>query len=250
MAKATVEAGEDGRTGRWVILGWTFGVVSPLLCLALDPFVFRSRGNLSLGVGLLQPVALFSYVLTGMAVASLVGVLLRRVRGPTVRGILLVGAIFATLMALSLVPLALLTTPVAVQMIVFMGETQFLLLPLGFTPALTAIVYWGFFRRLRSGPAAQQRLKLISGAAIAIAVPIAAQTAVSAVASDALRRVVASPETIATSDRHLLRIVAFTTTFIPLVVSYEGSSDPARRAALSAVYSELTGRDIEDALDS
>jgi hypothetical protein len=118
-----------------VIFDVTIGMILPILCLVFDPVVFR---NGIIGKPLLGDYQLFAYGLIAIEVCALCGWLAAGKRAGEWCGVLggamLAGALFAAVIGILLLPLSV------IGLIYGIGI-------LGFTPFVTAVIYWRNARR-------------------------------------------------------------------------------------------------------
>ena len=219
-------------TGGQVAFDVAVGILLPLLCLALDPIVFRS-------VGLLDPYAGPAYGTIGLAFLTLAIWLIFRRAAFVMAGALAASAGFALLIGIVLLPYSVF------GMLAFVGV-------LGFAPFLTAFVYWRngvrAFARARSGGTGPRELGGILAAAAAFVVLLGLPWATQVVASREVTRVtdaaLASGD-FATSVAALERI-RWLVDADALVRRYQRESVPERRRRLAGLYLSFTGRPIED----
>jgi hypothetical protein len=113
------------------IFDWTFGVVMPVLCFLLDPFVFRTYGH---GDGEFAAVAPFAYVLSFVAIMALMAWLIwgAKLQGllPFISGLSAVAALVSGFIGLVLFPFSLLGLSFGVW-----------IAALGLTPIISSIVF-------------------------------------------------------------------------------------------------------------
>lgn len=227
------------RTRSQVFFDVTFGIVMPLLCLVFDPVVFRSRFLFSPAP---HPFAGAAYVFIGFQMAVLAAWLLLQPRlrraAAFFAGPLLAGATFSLL-------LAVLISPLSVIGVLFFGLGL-----LGFTPFLTAFVFWrNAVRALGQSsttfkPAVRVCL-IAAGMLMTAAPPFAATQA----ASRAIERVVARPSS-AGAVNHARRLGwVLPLDPDPLALSYGRENDVRRKALLAKAYHEITGGDVESRLE-
>jgi hypothetical protein len=236
----------------WRNLGWSFGVLGPIVCLVADPIVFRGGDPLD-GRPLLKPIALVAYLVTAICVPIFASVLRSSAVGPARRGALFAGAVASSLAALVVTPVAMLGPlflAAAVRSPTLPPEmAKLMLFPLGFVPLGTAIVFWHAFERAPAHPsrgsALRRRLIGVTAALATLAVPIAAQRLASHAASAAMSHFVAAPRTPGARDLAVLRALEFTTDLDPLLRAYTSSGSAEDREAFATTYQALTGGDIQ-----
>ena len=220
-----------------------FGIVLPLICLSLDPFVLRSPA----GRALIGQYTIVVGMAGGLGIVLLPAWHLSR-RPPAVFAGLMSGtAIFATLLGVVLLPFSV------------VGLCFDKIAVLGFSPFATAFVFWRNAIR-----AYQQACEMNSEARVQVFTAIgllltcgspwvvdgcfahefsrAAEMSLSADPTEAARGITALKQfrwlpnlaQLVDSDR--------------LVADYEAEKDPERRQRLVALHKELTGEGIEERL--
>ena len=110
-----------------------FGIVAPILCLILDPIIFKP-GDPCFFDSFLAPYSTFAYAAVGLGIAALLAWMAAR-RGvksasPFFAGIFFTGFLFSLSIGIAILPLSL-------AGLVFAGLGL-----LGFIPFLTALVYF------------------------------------------------------------------------------------------------------------
>jgi hypothetical protein len=209
-----------------------FGIVLPLLCLYLDPIVFRASWG--------QPV-LGDYAIAGggaiaLGLLSLCAWLALRQAPALFAGLLTGGAIFAALLGLVLFPLSL------------MGLSM-LIGVLGFTPFATAFVFWRnavrAYRQASAGSASRRYLLLAMGLGMSCVGPWAAQSYVNQELSRATAMVLSADPADAAHGVAILRRYRFFANLDQMVIAYEGERDASRRERLAHSYRDITGEEIE-----
>jgi uncharacterized membrane protein YjjB (DUF3815 family) len=211
---------------------WTFGVIVPVICIFIDPIVFRS----SLGEAILGEYKPLIFIQSFVNILGLMGWLLRILpfKGTSVilAGLFFISAISSGITGI-VVGLAFLDHPII-----------FLLAALGYLPLFTAgFVYFRnavrAFHRAKlfiPGPVALSAFVLSSS--ISIAVPIVANISID-VAIDKMVR--GTPEQIiSTADR--IKYIAPVVNFDKVAKRYcDRSYNRDRRKALADVYYRFTG---------
>jgi hypothetical protein len=215
------------------------GIGLPVLCLALDPIVFRSRFPRA---GLLEPYALGAYAFIGLALACLAWWL--AFRRPSV---ILGGALAAACVSSLLLGVVLLPVSIA-GLFALVGL-------LGCSPFLVAHVYWRNAAAVlgaaaRPSGAFRRSVAAIAGAVLVVGLPIGAQTLAWEARSLAIED--AHSTDLATSNQAIrrLRLLSRVVDLDPLVRAYANEEDPARRARLATAYRESTGGEIEERLSA
>ncbi len=226
----------------WKRSGWLFGVISPVLCIVLDPGLFKSS---SLDQPWFPSATGFFYSATLVSMAALGIALVRPHTPPLCRGILLFAALLASAMSLLLVPFAaLLLVSGAVTVLEGRPQPFIALVPFGFIPVATATVYWRFFLCAEKPDTVAKSVLSLVGTALAFLLPVGVSIGAGAAASPCMVRVLGAPTEASASDLSCLQRLAFTTDFSPFVRAY-WSADPAGQEGLRKVYAEITGRDLE-----
>lgn len=218
-----------------------FAVVLPVLCLAMDPLVFKGD---SFGSPLLQDYQLLAYIVCTIEM----GLFLtwRTFRRPLVEfapvfaGAFFAGAVFSAFIGVFLLPYSVI------------GLMFLLLGALGFTPFLTALVF------LRNGVRALRanvdnstipyRLAVATlSAVLVMGLPFLASIQVERAISASVDTLVAGNVTDAEAAEARLKWFRF----IPfkhrgqIASAYSLESDPTKRDVLRRVYKNITGEDIE-----
>jgi hypothetical protein len=219
------------------------GVALPIVCLYFDPVVFRSAG---FGAPLLGRYRLFAYAVIGLEIALLALWLTlgERVRewGGMLGGALMAGALFSLVVGLLLLPLSVI-------------GLMFLIGALGFSPLLTAFVYWRNGRRALRASAprlegTRRALALAFGATLALGAPAYAHLRVAHAVSHAVEQLTAGDEAQALATTRRLKVFGWIAPveFDSLARAYAREPDAAKKARLARAYRELTGSEVEDRL--
>jgi hypothetical protein len=214
----------------------SFGLALPLICLYFDPIVFRA----SVGEPLLAGYFTVAGVAISLGFLSLSAWMLLRRPSALLAGLLAGGAIFAGLLGLTLLPFSL------IGLAMFIGV-------LGFTPFLTAFVFWRnavrAYRRARQSSTEVLALVLAAlGFSFSCGGPWVAHWYVARETALAMD-MVQSPDTAeAARGLSILRRFRSFNNFDPLIVAYGMEKNAERRERLAASYKELTGEDIEHRL--
>lgn len=231
----------DEATRAQTVFDVCVGIVLPVACLVLDPFVFRDGWA---GIGpLLGPLRLFAYALVALEIAALAAWLALRNRagvwtGP-LGGAMTAGALFSLLVGLLLLPFSVV-------------GLMFLIGLLGFSPFLAALVYWRNGRRARRAAASfltagQRRWLPVAAGVLALALPALAQLEVSRLVARSAAELAGADAARAASAARTLRVVGWAAgdDLDQLVWAYSNETDAARKERLARAYCDLTGRDIE-----
>lgn len=220
------------------------GIILPVVCLALDPLVFRDGGW---GFGpLLGAFKLLAYAFIALEIAALAAWLALGGRAGVwcgaLGGAMTAGALFSLVVGVLLLPFTL------------MGLV-FVIGVFGFSPFLTALVYWRNGRRARRESARfltggqRRRLPLVA-ALLALALPAFAQLEVSRLVARTLPDLTGADARRAKSAADTLELVGLIAEvdLDPVVREYSKETDAARKERLAFAYSVVTGRDIEHRL--
>ena len=232
--------GQSEATLRQLIFDVTVGMILTVLCLVFDPIVFRGD---FLGRPVLGDYQFFAYGLIAIEVVALgVWLALGERAGEwcgVLAGMMLGGVLFSVGIGILLLPLSVV-------------GLAFIIGVLGFTPFVTAFIYWRNARRaLRVAGARMARpalwLTLALGAIVPFGVPAFAHWRVERLIERALPEVLGGDERrAADAVRRLGYVSPFVTgDFDQLVSAYASETDPARKERLAHAYREITGGDIE-----
>ena len=223
-----------------LIFDVTVGMILPVMCLVFDPIVFRGG---FFGPPVLGGFQFFAYGLIAIEIMAL-GVWLaaggRTGEGCGVLGgVMLAGALFSAGVGTLLLPLTVIGLAFGIGV-------------LGFTPFVTAFIYWRNARRARTIAGARMSraalcLTVALGLSIPFAAPAFAQWRVSLVIERSLPEVLGEDEERAAAAARRLgwlsRLVEGE--FDQMVWAYGRETDPARKARLARAYGDITGGDIQ-----
>ena len=217
------------------------GVMMPILCFYFDPGILR---NSSLGFPMGPPisqVSMFIYILSAMAIPTLVlwlwlGPRLKRWSG-IVGGMLLAGAILSFTIGVVILPLTF------IGLIMLIGV-------LGFVPFLTAFVYLrNGLRAIAQANLTLPRFQLVGsvllGATLIIGIPVIAQQQLTQIVNESMAQILRSDDQ--SVDEAISRAKSFKWLIDtrPILLAYEKETDPVRKERLAKAYQELEGEDIE-----
>jgi hypothetical protein len=219
------------------------GVVLPLVCLYFDPVVFRSEGFVGPVLG---GYRLFAYAVIGLEIALLALWLALGERvgewGGMLGGALMAGALFSLVVGVALLPFSI------------MG-LMLLIGALGFSPLLTAFVYWRNGRRALQASAtrlegARRTLALAFGATLALGAPAYAHLRVAHAVGHAVEQLTEGDAAQAFAVTRRLKVFGWITPveFDSLARAYAREPDAAKKMRLARAYRELTGGDVENRL--
>ncbi len=224
------------------------GIVGPIACLIFDPFVFTGS-RYGLLPGPLVQYRVFAYL--GIGAGSLIltiwlvfGAHLNTGHG-FFASVLLFGALVAFGIGLVLLPFSLFGLLVVIGI-------------LGFTPFLTAFVY------LRNGLRALRRMRpshsthekaafassVILGLTIVAVVPAIAQWQTSRIVSESVQFILTGDSPAVEQGVQRLKTAFWCNSacYDDIVTAYRYERDRTRQAILAKAYRELTGQDIQMAI--
>lgn len=227
-------------TTKQTVFDVLLGVVLPVLCFIFDPIVFR--GNM-MGRPLFGQLQLLAYSVAFIEIATLIIWLVWRKRlgahATAVGGFLLTGALISFIIGLAILPFSILGILVVIGI-------------LGFTPFLTAFVFWRNGRRaINLYPVGTSRgRKLVAfalGLLFVLCGPSAAQFEISRAAASSLSDILEGDEQNAEAATERLKLLNYLTdtSTDDIVWAYIREQDTLRRARLAHAYMRITGKDIE-----
>jgi len=223
-----------------LIFDVTIGMILPILCLVFDPGIFR--GNL-FGRPLLGDYQFFAYGLIAIEIVALgVWLALGKRAGEwcgVLGGVMFAGAAFSAVIGILLLPLSVI-------------GLMFIVGILGFTPFVTAFIYWRDARRALAAAGARMSraalcVTVALGAAISVGAPAFAHWRIGRMIEGSLSEVLAGGDVrMDAATRRLTFLSRFVEgEFDQLVLAYGRETDPARKERLARAYREITGGDIE-----
>ncbi len=213
------------------IFDWTFGVILPVICFVLDPFVFKTDGIFGrdfAGSPLLGSVKPFAYILSIACIIAMMAWLmwsrnLKSANAP-LAGLFATGALVSLVVGVGLFPFSLLGLILGIGI-------------LGFTPLFTAMVFFrNSFRAFEVSKTLEigfLRRSVILAAILAFTIPYVANQNINAFVA----QTAASDVSTITRNTGLLRIVAPVTDMEPFLRNGSGDTEKERLA----IYSEITG---------
>jgi hypothetical protein len=212
----------------------TFGIALPVVCLALDPILFRRGGVYGGMLGYAKP---FVYTAIFLQMAGLAYWLRERQPSRVLAGWLAGGACFAGLLGIVLLPLSLIALMIGIG-------------ALGLCPLFTAFVFARNARRAleAAGPAAGRRKwePLGIGFVLGLGIPLTAQVMVNRAVEDAIADVASGrPERVEPAIRRLslLHEVADDGS---LMAAWRSEDDPERKDVLATAYERVSGYSIDE----
>lgn len=223
-----------------LIFDVTVGMILPILCLAFDPIVFRHGFG---GGPVLGDYRFFAYGLIAVEIVTLgMWLALGKRTGEwcgVMRGAMFAGAFFSAAIGILLLPFSVI-------------GLMFVVGILGFTPFVTAFIYWRNARRALAAAGAEMSraavcLTLALGVAVPVGAPAFAHWRVKRVIESSLTEALGGDETrAAAATRRLTFLGRFVDgEFDQLALAYGRETDPARRERLARAYREITGGDVE-----
>jgi hypothetical protein len=234
-----------GEATLWqIIFDVTVGMILPVLCLVFDPLVFR--GNF-IGRPVMGSFQFFAYGLIGIEIVAF-GAWLGAGRRAgewcgVLSGVMHAGALFSACIGVLLLPLSL------------FGLAFYGLGVLGFTPFVTAFIYWRNARRaLRAAAARMSRaavcLTLALGLCVPFGAPAFAQWRVRRMIESSLPDVIGGDEVRAAAAARRLSFLSRLDKgeFDQMAWAYGRETDPARKERLARAYHDITGDHIEHRL--
>lgn len=214
-----------------------FGAVLPVVCLLIDPGIFRWSGLP--GTSRLTHFGLFAYLEISLCIAALIFYVVTRRASPFLAGMLYAGMLFALAVGIMILPL----TIVGVFMLIGL---------FGLTPFLTGFVFQRNARRcwLRSSRKASPTaiLVAVSAAVITMLVPLGIQFETVKIADNAMVALRTGTEAEASQAIHTLKLARVVIDTDRLAVAYSNTDDKMVRERLARAFLELTGGKVEDRL--
>lgn len=220
-----------------VVFDLFFGVAAPILCVLMDPGVFR-WGGLP-GTSRLTHFQVFAYLEIGICIAALSFYLLTRRASAFLAGILFVGSVFSFAVGIIILPLTLM------GILVLIGV-------LGLTPFFTSYVFLRNARRCWS-QSVQKRvptaiITAMSAAVLALMVPLGVQFETVRITGRAMGTLQTGSEQEADHAIRTLKFARFAIDTDELAITYGNTADKKQRERLARAYQEITGARIEDRL--
>ena len=218
-----------------------FGLLFPLICLVLDPIVFR-LGSMDAGFGgpMGTPFVVGAVVAIGLGFITLISWLSLRRAPAFFAGLMSGSALFAVTLGIVMLPLSLLG-------MLFLGVGI-----LGMSPFITAFVFGRnairASRMAREAKHPRPNLLAAFGFVIACGVPLASQGYVWREVSYAKEMVLSENPDTAARGLAVLKIFRGMATFDDIATAYQAEKNEDRRKRLAVAYDELTGMDIETRL--
>lgn len=215
-----------------------FGIVLPIVCFFFDPIIFRTNG---FGVPLAGAYKPFAYILSFISIMSLLafmlwGKKLKWLNG-FLSGLFAAGAVVALIVGVSIFPFSVM------GLVILIGA-------LGFTPLLTAFVYWRNAVRAHKtalpdlGLNLSARMMLLS-ALFSVVVPAILNVRI----QKGLETMQNGNATEIRQTAARLKYVAPLVNFSSLYLKYDTTGNVARsqeNQALAESYKTLTGKEISN----
>jgi hypothetical protein len=226
-----------------LIFDVTVGMILPILCLVFDPIVFRGG---YFGGAMLGGYRLFAYGLIAIEIVALAVWLAAGKRAGewcgVIGGAMLAGALFSVCIGIMLLPLSVL-------------GLMFVVGILGFTPFVTAFIYWRNARRaLKAAGARMSRAALWTtlalGALVPFGAPAFAHWRINRMIERSLAEVMSGDDVRANDARRRLTYLSHFASgdFDEMVRAYSRETNPARKEQLARAYHDITGSYIETRL--
>jgi hypothetical protein len=225
-------------TGPQILFDVVAGILLPIVCMVLDPFIFR----VGLGGGaMFGSYAIAARLMIGLSILGLSIWLAFRRPAAIMAGTLGAGAAFALGLGAVLVPYSL------YGLMIVIGVA-------GFSPFLTGFVF--LRNAVRAHAQARERhgrnvTGLVTAVAFVLAVglPLTLQKAAQREVAVAIRSVLAADEPATAHALARLRSLGWLTETDAIVWAYQREGDRERQGRLSKFYRSLTGRPIEERLE-
>jgi hypothetical protein len=230
------------RLSHWRYYSVVFGLLMPVLCLALEYVLLPALGWLP-GLIFFHRFRVFGY---GVVVLELIVLAVWLRFGPrlgrasaAVAGVLLAGALFAGVLGLVLLPFAIL------------GVLALGIGLLGLVPLFTAHVYYrhgmAAYRQADSRVGRQTLIEAVLwGGALVYVLPGLIQARITLTTRAAIRQVVKGDDAASQTAVNQLQPYRWIADFDPLRRAYEQERDPERRSRIQQDYATLTGNDISE----
>lgn len=214
-----------------------FGAILPVVCLLMDPGIFR--GNGLPGTSRLAHFGLFAYLEIALCIAALIFYLVTRRSSRFLAGMLYAGMLFSLAVGIMILPL----TIVGVFMLIGV---------LGLTPFLTGFVFQRNARRCWRRSSRKSSPTAIFVAAFAAAMtmfaPLAIQFEAVKITDNAMLRLRTGTDEEASRAIHTLKMACVVVDTDRLAMAYGNTDDKKVRERLSRAFHELTGEKVEDRL--
>lgn len=219
-----------------------FGISAPVLCFMYDPVVFRG-GMRHLAITLISSLPryqVFAYLLSGVCMVALALWLWGNERiksqGGILSGVLLTGAVFASVLGIVILPLTL------IGLLVIIGV-------FGFVPFLTGFVFLRNAIRasryaVTQGKDKQLLAAIVVSACLVTMLPILVQAKINHEIDKAVQQIVEGEAPQQSAVNTLRRLKSFAD-MDTLVITYGRTQDSQRRGRLAVAYEEITGENIE-----
>jgi hypothetical protein len=213
------------------------GIVLPIICVLLDPAIFRSFAG---GSWFLKHLRLFAYLEIGFGIVALLYYMLTRRASAFLIGVLSANAFFAFVLGIAMLPMTLI-------------GLLFVIGIFGLTPFFTGFVFLRnaarSWRQCSSrdsrGPAA---LPLALGFVLVLAVPVIFQSASFHYGNRAIVALQTGSDQDFNHAVRTLKLVHYDTD--ELAFTYQKTNDATRRARLARAFTAITGEVVQDRLSS
>ncbi|HEY6971370.1 MAG TPA: hypothetical protein VJA94_19330 [Candidatus Angelobacter sp.] len=224
-------------TGWQIAFDLTFGVFAPIICLYMDPGIFR-WSDLP-GNSLLSHFSFFAYLEIGIGIVALSFFLITHRASLFLAGVLYAGAIFSVAVGIMIFPL----TIVAIFALIGL---------LGLTPFFTAFVFLRnarrcWFQAIQSRAASAFPIAVLA-ATLTLVMPLLAQLEIFRITSHALVMLQSGTDQEADRAIHTLKLTRFAINTDRLAIAYGNTDDKKQRERLARAFHEITGGKIADRL--
>ncbi len=220
-----------------VLFDLTFGVIAPILCLSIDPIVFRKT---HMGGPIFTQYAAAPWTVIVLGIAALITWLKFQSSPPLLCGVLAGISVYAALWGLVLLPFSLLG-------ILFWGFGL-----LGLSPFATAAVFGRnairAWKTVSFTPRRGSRVSLTLGLCISLLTAWLAQYHVNTQVTNALIRLRSEAPEIASKGERTLSTYRWFVDDELFVAEYQSSTSAPHRKALEQAYRAVTGGDLQQAL--
>lgn len=220
-----------------VLFDLAFGVFIPILCLSIDPIVFRKS---QYGGPILIQFAAASWTVIIFGIVSLITRLKFQAFPPLLCGVLAGISAYVALLGIVLLPFSLLG-------ILFWGIGV-----LGLSPLVTAAVFArNAIRAWKADsfmPRSRSRAGLIVGLCISLQAPWLSQYYVNTQVTNALIGLQSEHPEIASAGQRTLSTYRWFLDGQRFVAEYQSSTSPRHREALEQAYGAITGGDLQQVL--
>ena len=211
-----------------------FGVILPILCIYLDPIVFR-RGDFLATKSMLPQYAIFAYLFIGLNVVLLLIETIARTRSSFMAGGLLAGGVFAFILGAKILPYSI------IGLFMVIGI-------LGFVPFFTGFVYFRSFYRIFELKVKNFSVLVIPlmllGAFLTVSIPYEAHRVLNDRMDRAFERLVCGDELKEKEAVNTLKGMCGLVDTDRLIFTYRREKDSQKQKKIADSYEQLTGETI------